>query len=492
MTKTIAAFVGAAALLAGAATAGTPDVVLTGELTYADYNHYREIPFAVPEGITRLTVEFSQDGAAQRTTVDLGLADPQRVRGWSGGNKTHFTLAETDATPSYLPGPIGPGTWHLILGIPNIRQGVVSHYRAEISFFRAGQAPAGSHFAEAPLKEGHAWYRGDLHMHTAHSDGSCQSRTGKKVPCPVFRTIEAAEAAGLDFIAISDHNTDTQYDAMRELQPFFDKTLLIPSRELTTFHGHANALGAGEPIEFRIGQSFLPDANAMADMVHRQGGLFSLNHPNLPTGERCMGCGWDAPGFDMTKVDSVEVDNGGTVREVGDAGLALGFWRSLLDRGLSPTAVGGSDNHNADIPADTSGAVGAPATVVYAADLSERAIVDGIKAGHVFIQIRPGDPNRRVELAAGQAMMGDHFDLAKDEARSVALHIAGVEGGRLEILSDGVPVPDEITEVPLSSDDHRFFTWRGDGKHHWLAVLVRDKDGQAVLLSNPLYAEAPS
>jgi predicted metal-dependent phosphoesterase TrpH len=65
-------------------------------------------------------------------------------------------------------------------------------------------------------------------MHTAHSDGSCASRKGVRVPCPVFRTLEAAEARGLDFIAITDHNATSQNDALRELAPYFDDLLLIP------------------------------------------------------------------------------------------------------------------------------------------------------------------------------------------------------------------------------------------------------------------------
>jgi hypothetical protein len=468
---TIALLLCLAAPLAGAAAAPSPDVVLSGEVTYANYNTYLELPFTVPEGVSRLSVQFSYEGAEQRTTIDLGLADPHGMRGWSGGNKKSFTLSATDATPSYQPGRIDAGEWHLILGVPNIRQGVVSHYRAEISFGRR---------EETALKEGYGWYRGDLHMHTAHSDGFCLSRSGRKVNCPVFRTIEAAEAAGLDFIAISDHNATTQYQDLRELQPFFDKTLLIPGRELTTFHGHANEWGVTQDVDFRHG------ANAMADQVHKLGGLFSLNHPNAPTGESCMGCGWDAPGFDFAKADAVEVVNGGGVREAGDdKGLALAFWRSLLDKGLSPTAVGGSDNHDPDLPVTTSGSVGSPATVVYAASLSQQAILDGIKAGHVFVQVRGGDPARRVELTSGKAMMGDH--LKAHGAVPVTLHVVGVEGGHVEFLSDAPPAADHS---PLKADDSLAISWRPGTGHHWLAVLVRDQNGQAVLLSNPLYVES--
>ena len=100
-------------------------------------------------------------------------------------------------------------------------------------------------------------------MHTAHSDGQCPSQTGKMVPCPLFFTVDAAARRGLDFIAITDHNASSQYDAMRELQPYFDKLLLIPGREITTFQGHINFLGSTDFIDFRLDGKTVPDVNTL-------------------------------------------------------------------------------------------------------------------------------------------------------------------------------------------------------------------------------------
>ena len=201
----------------------SPDLTLSGELTRSDHQTYREVPFRVPEGVTQVTVEFSYTGKDQHTTVDLGLLDEKGFRGWSGGNKSTFTVSETNATPSFLPGPVHAGEWKLLLGIPNIREGVRSQFTAKIFFSHRGQLPVVSTFANAPIRTGPAWYRGDFHMHTAHSDGSCRSQSGQEVPCPVYKTVEAAAARGLDFIAVTDHNTTSHYDAMRELQSFFDR-----------------------------------------------------------------------------------------------------------------------------------------------------------------------------------------------------------------------------------------------------------------------------
>jgi len=36
-------------------------------------------------------------------------------RGWSGGARTDFFISAVEATPGYLPGPVDPGRWHVLL-----------------------------------------------------------------------------------------------------------------------------------------------------------------------------------------------------------------------------------------------------------------------------------------------------------------------------------------------------------------------------------------
>ena len=99
-----------------------PDLVLNGKVAGSQNKTYIEVPFEVPAGVHRISVDFSYSGKDQKTTLDLGIADPERFRGNSGGNKSHFTLSETDATPSYLPGEIPAGKWKLLMRIsPDVR-----------------------------------------------------------------------------------------------------------------------------------------------------------------------------------------------------------------------------------------------------------------------------------------------------------------------------------------------------------------------------------
>src|SRR4029077_19825614 len=163
-----------ASCFSAAAPSAPPDLVLEGKVSGVQNKTYFEVPFDVPEGVHRITVDFSYTGKDHKTTLDLGIADPYRFRGNSGGNKSHFTISETDATPSYLPGAIPAGKWRLLISVPNILPAEESEYRAEVRF--DSKLEDGG-FASAPLAVGARWYRGDLHMHTAHSDGSCASQS---------------------------------------------------------------------------------------------------------------------------------------------------------------------------------------------------------------------------------------------------------------------------------------------------------------------------
>ena len=476
-----------------AQTGDKPDLTLTGKLEGKDNQTYKLVPFDVPTGVDRITVDFAYTGKEQKTTIDLGLLGPggfknNAFRGWSGGNKSRFTVSPTDATPSYLPGPIAPGRWNLLLGIPNIRDNAHAEYTAKVYFSRNGKIPD---VLDTPLRAEPGWYRGDLHMHGAHSDGSCTTQSGKsKVPCPLFLTAQAAVDRGLDFIALSDHNTVSQANVMRELQPYFDHLLLLPSRELTTFTGHANLLGTWVPLDFRVGSADVPDWNTLLSSAAKLGGFLSLNHPIRLSGELCMGCGWTAkPEVDMHLVNGIEVVN------TNDADTAISgvpFWEAQLDKGFRLTAVGGSDNHNAKQWNESHGSVGVgtPSTVVHAANLSQSALLDGLRAGHAYVDVF-GSKDRHLEFTAKgngfDAEMGDEVTIAQNGKADFSVKVAHVDGGRVEVVIDG-KVASVIDQSKITAAPQTFsFPWTSDGQRHWLRANVRGVDGKLVLIGNPIY-----
>lgn len=475
-----------------------PDITLEGDLTGADHQTYRYLPFTVPAGVTRVSVDFSYTGKEQKSTIDLGLDDPNGFRGWSGGNKAAFTVSATDATPSYLPGPVTAGTWKLVLGVPNMRPDGHAHYVAHIRFAHAGDPLPQSVFTDAPLNDQPGWYRGDLHGHTAHSDGSCLSLGGKRVPCPVFLTLEAAKKRGLDFIAVTDHNGISQNNDLRELQPYFDTLLLIPGREITTFHGHANVFGTTEFLPFTLGTPELPAINDLIKQAHAKGALFSINHPAVPSGEACMGCGWTAPDTDYGLVDAIEVVNGGSdVIQHGVEGPLNGipFWEARLNAGDRLTAIGGGDNHDAIDTTGKAPPVGFPTTVIHAANLSQQSLLDGLKHGRVFIDMEPSaGPNARVlDLSAtagkNSAVMGENLAVSPHDRVLVNAEVRGASGSTLEVILNGQrietqPIPNAQANLAFALTSQQLAGIPGPA---WVRVNVRDAQGHIAMVSNPIY-----
>ena len=124
---------GAALQIAICSAADLPNRVIEVRLTGSDHQTYKRLPFDVPSGVGRITIETEYTGQSERTVVDFGLIDQaDKLVGWSGGNKKTFTLSEFDATPSYSPRAILPGTWHLLIGVPNIRPDSTSLLKAKI------------------------------------------------------------------------------------------------------------------------------------------------------------------------------------------------------------------------------------------------------------------------------------------------------------------------------------------------------------------------
>ena len=479
----------------------TPPVTLSGEITRADHQTYRELPFTVPPGTRHIAIDFSYN-KDNRTVIDLGLRDPQGQRGWSGGNKTHIEISDTNATPSYKPGKIQPGEWKLVLGIPNIRDGQISSYEATITFSggadKLTSKPAyAAPTLASPLRVNANWRRGDFHAHTAHSDGSCDV-AGARVPCPAINTFEAARDANLDFVAITDHNTITQLADIAAQQKNFPKTLLIPGTEITTFNGHANVIGNTSFLDFQLGSPRLPTPAPLFDQVKQQDAFISVNHPGLPSGEICMGCGWTVKDTDWSRVTAIEVINGSTLRTGGAEGPTSGirFWDNLLKQGRRITAIGGSDNHDAT---DTAGAkqspIGKPATVVYATELSTKAVIAGVKSGRVFIDVA-GMPGAilDVEAAAGtqRAVMGGELQLAEGETGAIVVSTSDVPvRARFAFVSENLTVQD-ANPVPtpagyVRSASQVRFTLKPGSAFGYIRPEVRDETDKLLLLGNPIY-----
>ena len=463
---------------------------LTGSVTPADKatGDYLLLPFEVPRGLSRLTVSYEYSNAVSAAlpggsgnVVDIGVFDPrgaavfqgQGFRGWSGSGRSEFTIGLADATPGYLPGPIYPGVWHIILGLYHILPEGCDYRLTIVGQSGEVASPAQRDLKAPVLSRKAGWYRGDLHSHTHHSDavGSLSD------------LVAAARARGLDFVAVTDHNTSSHLPHLAAAGG--DELLLIPGQEITTYYGHANAWGIQGWQEFRC-----RDDATMAriiDAVHAAGALFSVNHPkyNGPPWEYSS----DLP-FDCVEAwQSLWAANNHQ---------SLAFWDSLLRRGRRVVAVGGSDKHVPPFTGQLSFYdIGTPTTWVYAEELSTAGILGGIRAGHVFISADPQGPELYLTADADgdglyEGMMGDEVVIAAGQSVILRAQVIGGRGLVLRIVSS-----DGVKRVSVESDDFAH-CWqaRPKGDTFYRLELV-EPSGRKVArnparlvrraLSNPIY-----
>lgn len=326
--------------------------------------HYLPVEVAPGTAALRVELEYERAGAI----LDLGCLGPSGFRGWSGGARTSFVIAEDGATPGYLPGQVEPGLWQVIIGLHLVpSDGVRYRVTAEPSngqhashaAVSAPPAPASRPARrQLPASDGRRWLAGDLHSHTVHSDGAL---TVPELAC-------LAIARGLDFLAVTDHNTVSHHAELAAATRGYGVTL-IPGQEVTTPQGHAGVLGDTGWIDFRG----TPDD--WLDAAERGGGLMSVNHPIAGP------VSWM---YQMRRRPPlVEVWHWSWLDLTWTTPLA--WWRAW-DPASIP--IGGSDWHRqgSDAPPGT------PTTWVESADGSPEAILDGLRSGRVAISAERDGP----------------------------------------------------------------------------------------------------
>ncbi len=349
---------------------------------------YHYLPVEVPPHCTRIDVSYHwyAPGADTNGTVDIGIFDVRGVepftggfRGWSGSARRTLFLARDAATPGYIAGPLPAGTWSIILGAYDIPEpGVHWFVTAELTSSagattedlapspRRPSAPSGVGPGEA--RQGGdilRWYRGDLHTHTEHSDGEST----------IADMAAAAARIGLDFLAITDHNTVTHHTEI-DSRPW--PLLLLPGEEVTMYRGHCNVWGLREWVDFR----FVTDEEVqrLLRWAGERRAPISINHP------KDQGPPWlfDDTGFAVREVWQAPWRwyNWATVRE----------WDEQLAAGKRIVPVGGSDAHGIPPTDRHPHGPGTPTTWLRAASLSEAGLLEAITGGRTAISDGPEGP----------------------------------------------------------------------------------------------------
>ena len=300
----------------------------------------RSIAVDVPRSAAALEVELAY-AAGPGAVLDLGLESPTGYAGWSGGARSRLIVSAEWATPGYLPQPVEPGTWQVLLGLHRVPSAGVTMEltvrtvaAGEVERHRAAEPedpPAVPHAdvrrdrsrdrlhdlrpsRSLPSGDGLQWLAGDFHSHTVHSDGVLS----------VGGLAALAASRGLDFLAVTDHNTTSHHAHLPEAGRRHG-IVLVPGQEVTRDVGHANVLGDVGLVDFRS------PPETWARQAESRGGVLSINHP------LAADCAWLLP-VDHPPVAEVWHSSWA---QVPTWGAPLAWW--LLTPDTVP--IGGSDFH---------------------------------------------------------------------------------------------------------------------------------------------------
>jgi hypothetical protein len=329
--------------------------------------------------------------------------------------------------------------------------------------------PAVASLADAatPLPKGHRrWFAGDLHMHVAPPDSD-------DVTASIADIAHAATEAGMDFVVLTPHLWDSQWQEHREERRdawrAFAKAAravasptLIPGTEWTTRHGHFTVTGADLAAI---------DASDFLAAAHAAGAFISVNHPfavpshvpNVRISDFDMSYQvWSqrAPGF--TAIDGAEVWNvplalaNMFVRPTGKTSEErtwLELDRIVHEEHRAVTAVGGTDDHHGHAM---------PTTWVLADDSSEPAILAGLRQHATCV----GGPEAGSFRGKGDAK--DDSDWVTIGGNVIAQTITLAWTGTAQLFIDG---------VDAGEHDGGFVHATGGALHTYRIVAGRSRSG---------------
>jgi hypothetical protein len=457
--------------------------------------------FDQPDSPTSSQLRHTLDlGLYEPRAGGSGVWGEREFRGWGGSSHPDVTITPEGfsteqqytarprghvagrTTRGFRPGPIPAGQWAAELGVAAVvpqsegdSDGAVE-WRVDVELRRdptfADEPYTPAPYDSRPARPGPGWFAGDMHVHAEHS--SLGDATNREVFGYAFGA--PPDGAGLDFITLSDYVTDTGWGEIGRLQAAHPGRLVVRSSEVITYRGHTNNHASLRYVDYRTGPIYeqRPDGAValhtaarspqhIFDRVHAAGGFTQVNHPTIFPSEvpgfagLCRGCPWDYADSetDWRKVDAYEVHTGpaGLQQPPGNepgpnpfTPAAIQEFDRLRAEGYRITAVAVSDSHHAGrTPSGvTQSPIGEGTTVVYAPELSERGIREGIEAGHAFVKLFGADsPDLRLTAVAGDrnAMMGDGLESesAQFEARVIG-GVATANPRQLVVYHDGTPI----------------------------------------------------
>ncbi len=378
---------------------------------------YMDIFFSVPKQAQKVGVIFSHERKNSFPWIYPSLFDPNNYRGSQlkyireGIVKYDLWVSNNDSSGGCIPGEIPDGKWRVQLDISKLKGPEKSLIEIYYETGEPTEMVLTPYFDDRIIKNTPGWYCGELHSHTKESDGGL----------PVNELIDYASSAELDFLAITDHFTVSQWWRIDESK--LPKMVLINSSEITSQNGHANIHGIKKWVDVFIDRDDW-NANQAAEETHKQGGLFCINHVMSSL------LAWRHFDFDWNNADLFEIYS--SLEGANNIPQAC-IWDALLREGFRLVGVAGTDCHNPDNEIEKLGRV---VTWVYAKELSEKGIIEGLKEGNVFISFGP-KINFSIHNADGSTAKMGGIIKSNGEPLKLSISVESDKPSRATIIKNG-------------------------------------------------------
>ncbi len=322
------------------------------------------------------------------------------------------------------------------------------------------------------------WYRGDFHAHTNFSDGYYSA--------PELAGLARTE--GLDFFAITDHNTIEAY-------PHFGDepgVLIIPGMEVTMQEGHYNIFGLEGQFDWLpdvcvwpagvahpTGQ--YPTPTRLMKQIAAHGLLNSINHPFLVP--------WDWLDFEteLSSIHCLEIFNDPVFIENDVANpQAVAMWTRWLNAGYRITAIGGADYHQPQLNPGYKAPqrLGFPSTYVYADELSGAAILAGVRRRRVYVSLGPQLTFQASCNGSSHPIGADMGDVTGQvEFSGTVTHNQPVQA---RLIKNGQAIASQSFQT--GSGNWQFADEIAAAQPVWYRLDLLDEEEQIVAVTNPVFA----
>lgn len=310
-----------------------------------------EIPFNVPDKVEALYLSIFMKNRSQ-FCIQWMIHNGQELIGQSNQLRRNIKISENWSSSGFKSCRMEKGEWKLLLCINKIVK--PGELRLRLRY----------------KKEEYKWLKGDLHMHTTNSDGAFD----------VEEVISHIREVGLDFLALTDHNTmrqNTSYVMPNDL-------VVIPGMEFSTRGGDSNIFGLRQWEQMLKHEDEAGVSQTIIE-AKKSGAMVSMNHPFIPN----KPWEWSFDDFHCIEIWRGEWNQSNQ--------MALDYWQKRLAKGERIVGIGGSDIHD-----ENQGRwYGLPTTAVKTTAFHYRGILEAIRNGQVCVLSGPDQPVLEVIIDEG-------------------------------------------------------------------------------------------